>query len=445
MMLERLSERLQKTLRNLRGEGRVSERHIEEALREIRLAFLEADVNFRVVKEFVDGIRERALGQDVLMSLTPGQQVVKLVRDELVELLGRETVPLILGKTKPATILLVGLQGSGKTTSAGKLALWLTKSGRRPLLVSTDVYRPAAIDQLSIIGRAVEIPVFESESKDPVQLASEALQHCRNVGFDTLIVDTAGRLHIDNDLMDELGRIREKLRPVEVLLITDAMTGQDAVSSATEFNRRMELTGVVLTKMDGDARGGAALSIRSVAGTPIKFIGVGEKYEALEEFHPDRLAGRILGMGDVLSLIEKAEEAADEEQAREMLEKFSRDEFTLQDFLDQLKQIRKLGPLDQILGMLPQIGAFKGLDQVNVDEKQLSHVEAIIHSMTPRERVQYKLIDGSRRRRIALGSGRPVSEVNRLLKQYVQMRKMMKKMGGGMLGKRMPKLAWPFQ
>jgi len=443
-MLERLSERLQKTLRNLRGEGRVSERHIEEALREIRLALLEADVNFRVVKEFVAGIRERALGQDVLMSLTPGQQVVKLVRDELVELLGRETVPLSLGKTKPATILLVGLQGSGKTTSAGKLAMWLTKSGRRPLLVSTDVYRPAAIEQLSIIGRAVEIPVFETDSKDPVQLASEALQHCRNVGFDTLIVDTAGRLHIDNDLMDELDRIREALRPVEVLLITDAMTGQDAVSSATEFNRRMELTGVVLTKMDGDARGGAALSIRSVAGTPIKFIGVGEKYEAFEEFHPDRLAGRILGMGDVLSLIEKAEEAADEKQTREMLEKFSRDEFTLQDFLDQLKQIRKLGPLDQILGMLPQIGAFKGLDQVSVDEKQLSHLEAIIHSMTPKERAQYKLIDGSRRRRIALGSGRPVSEVNRLLKQYVQMRKMMKKMGGGILGKRMSKLAWPF-
>jgi len=443
-MLERLSERLQKTLRNLRGEGRVSERHIEEALREIRLALLEADVNFRVVKEFVAGIRERALGQDVLMSLTPGQQVVKLVRDELVELLGRETVPLSLGKTKPATILLVGLQGSGKTTSAGKLAMWLTKSGRRPLLVSTDVYRPAAIEQLSIIGRAVEIPVFETDSKDPVQLASEALQHCRNVGFDTLIVDTAGRLHIDNDLMDELDRIREALRPVEVLLITDAMTGQDAVTSATEFNRRMELTGVVLTKMDGDARGGAALSIRSVAGTPIKFIGVGEKYEAFEEFHPDRLAGRILGMGDVLSLIEKAEEAADEKQTREMLEKFSRDEFTLQDFLDQLKQIRKLGPLDQILGMLPQIGAFKGLDQVSVDEKQLSHLEAIIHSMTPKERAQYKLIDGSRRRRIALGSGRPVSEVNRLLKQYVQMRKMMKKMGGGILGKRMSKLAWPF-
>jgi len=443
-MLERLSERLQKTLRDLKGEGRVSERHIEAAVREIRLALLEADVNFKVVKEFVSGIKERALGQDVLNSLTPGQQVVKLVRDELVELLGRETVPLDFGKTRPSTLLLVGLQGSGKTTSAGKLAVRLSKTGRKPLMVSTDVYRPAAIEQLAIIGRAIDIPVFEGEEEDPIRLADQAFQHCRNVGFDTLIVDTAGRLHIDDGLMEELEQISAKLQPAEVLLVTDAMTGQDAVSSAAEFNRRMVLTGVVLTKMDGDARGGAALSIRSVAGTPIKFIGVGEKYDALEEFHPDRLAGRILGMGDVLSLIEKAEEVADEKQAEEMLKKLSRDEFTLQDFLDQLKQIRKLGPLDQILSMLPQMGAFKGLDQVKVDEKQLSHLEAIICSMTPKERAQYKLIDGSRRKRISRGSGRPVSEINRLLKQYVQMRKMMKKMGGGMLGKRMSKMGWPF-
>jgi len=416
-MLERLSERLQKTLRNLKGEGRVSERHIEEAVREIRLALLEADVNFKVVKEFVSGIKHRALGQEVLKSLTPGQQVVKLVRDELVDLLGREKSPLDLGKNRPATILLVGLQGSGKTTSAGKLALWLSRTGRRSLLVSTDVYRPAAIEQLSIIGRDIGIPVFESEEEDPVHLAVKALQHCRNTGFDALIVDTAGRLHVDDELMQELQSIRKSLQPVEVLLVSDAMTGQDAVSSAAEFNRRMELTGVILTKLDGDARGGAALSIRSVTGTPIKFVGVGEKYDALEEFHPDRLAGRILGMGDVLSLIEKAEEVADEEEAQRMLEKFSRDEFTLQDFLDQLKQIRKLGPLDQILGMLPQIGALKGLDQINIDEKQLSHVEAIILSMTPEERNHYKMINGSRRRRIAQGSGRPVSEVNRLLKQ----------------------------
>ena len=442
-MLERLSERLQRTLRNLKGEGRISERHIEEAVREIRLALLEADVNFKVVKSFVSEIKEKALGQDVLKSLTPGQQVIKLVRDELVELLGREAVSLSLAKPSPATILLVGLQGSGKTTTTGKLAMWLSKSGRQPLMVSTDVYRPAAIEQLAVIGRSIDIPVYEGQGSDPVQLAVGAQKHCRNVGFDTLIVDTAGRLHIDDDLMEELKLIRQHVKPNEVLLVSDAMTGQDAVNSAEEFNRRLDLTGVVLTKLDGDARGGAALSIRSVADTPIKFIGVGEKYDALEEFHPDRLAGRILGMGDVLTLIEKAEEAADEEQAREMLEKLGRDEFTLQDFLDQLKQLRKLGPLDQLLGMLPQMGALKGLDQVNVDEKQLAHLEAIICSMTPRERAQYKLIDGSRRRRIARGSGRPVSEVNRLLKQYVQMRKMMKKMTGGMLGKRLPKLSWP--
>jgi signal recognition particle subunit SRP54 len=443
-MLERLSERLQKTLRNLRGEGRVSERHIDEAVREIRLALLEADVNFRVVKDFVAQIKERALGQDVLKSLTPGQQVVKLVRDQLIELLGRDTVPISFGKTRPSVLMLVGLQGSGKTTSAGKLALRLSKTGQKPIMVSTDVYRPAAIEQLAIIGKAIEIPVFESDVEDPVQLATAALQHCRNVGFDTLVVDTAGRLHIDDALMDELQRLREVLEPAEILLISDAMTGQDAVNSAAEFNRRINLTGVILTKMDGDARGGAALSIRSVAGTPIKFVGVGEKYDALEEFHPDRLAGRILGMGDVLSLIERAEEAADEEQAQKLLEKMTRDEFTLQDFLDQLKQVRKLGPLDQILGMLPQMGAFKGLDQVKVDEKQLSHLEAIIQSMTPKERTHYKLIDGSRRRRIAKGSGRPVADVNRLLKQYVQMRKMMKKMGSGLLGKRTSKMGWPF-
>ena len=334
-MLERLSERLQKTLRNLKGEGRVSERHIEEAMRDIRLALLEADVNFKVVKEFVSEIQKRALGTDVLKSLTPGQQVIKLVRDELVELLGRETVPLVLGKSSPSTILLVGLQGSGKTTSAGKLAVKLSNVGRNPLMVSTDVYRPAAIEQLSVIAESIDIPVYESDGADPVQLAGEAKQYCRNKGFDTLIVDTAGRLHIDDELMDELEKIHQQVEPAEVLLVADAMTGQDAVNSAAEFNRRMDLTGVILSKMDGDARGGAALSIRSVTGTPIKFLGIGEKYDALEEFHPDRIAGRILGMGDVLTLIEKAEEAADEEQARAMLEKLTRDEFTLQDFLDQ--------------------------------------------------------------------------------------------------------------
>ena len=438
-MLDSLSSRLQQTLRNLKGEGRVSERHIQEAMREIRMALLEADVNFKVVKDFVGSLREKALGREVLESLTPGQQVVKVVRDELVDLLGRNPVPLEFKKQPPSVFMMVGLQGSGKTTTTGKLAAWLLKRGRRPLVVSTDVYRPAAIEQLSIIARAVKVPVFETESRDPVTIASEAWRHCRNMGYDSLIIDTAGRLHVDEALMDELERIRSEVDPQEILLVADAMTGQDAVNSASEFNRRMELTGAILTKLDGDARGGAALSIRAVAGTPIKFIGVGEKYDALESFHPDRLAGRILGMGDILTLIERAEEAADERQAEEVLEKIRKDQFTLEDFRDQLKQIRKLGPLEQVIGMLPQIGPLKGLDQLKVDEKQLSHFEAIISSMTPKERVHYKLIDGSRRKRIARGSGRPVSEVNRLIKQYIQARKMMKTMSKGLFGKALPK------
>jgi signal recognition particle subunit SRP54 len=441
-MFESLSERLQKTLRNLKGEGRVSDRHVQESMREIRMALLEADVNFKVVKEFVATLREKSLGRDVMKSLTPGQQVVKLVRDELVKLLGKEPSELAFKKLPPTPVVLVGLQGSGKTTSTGKLAKWLSGQGRRPLMVSTDVYRPAAIEQLRVIGDALELPVFESESRDPVQLAREAFAHSRNMGYDVLLVDTAGRLHIDDALMTELEQIRLELSAEEVLLVADAMTGQDAVNSAAEFNRRMKLSGVGLTKLDGDARGGAALSIRQVTGTPIKFIGVGEKYEALEVFHPDRLAGRILGMGDVLTLIEKAEGAADEEQARVVLEKIRRDEFTLGDFRDQLRQIRKLGPLDQVLGMLPQMGPLRGLDKVKIDEKQFAHLEAIINSMTPKERAKYKLINGSRRKRIAKGSGRPVSEVNRLLKQFIQTRKMMKSVSKGFMGKKFPKLGW---
>lgn len=441
-MFESLSERLQKTLRNLKGEGRVSDRHVQESMREIRMALLEADVNFKVVKEFVATLKEKSLGQDVMKSLTPGQQVVKLVRDELVELLGKEPSELAFKKLPPTPVILVGLQGSGKTTSTGKLAKWLSGQGRRPLMVSTDVYRPAALEQLRVIGEALALPVFESDSRDPVQLAREAFAHSRNMGYDVLLVDTAGRLHIDDALMTELEQIRLELSAEEVLLVADAMTGQDAVNSAAEFNRRMKLSGVVLTKLDGDARGGAALSIRQVTGTPIKFIGVGEKYEALEVFHPDRLAGRILGMGDVLTLIEKAEGAADEEQARVVLEKIRRDEFTLGDFRDQLRQIRKLGPLDQVLGMLPQMGPLRGLDKVKIDEKQFAHLEAIINSMTPKERAKYKLINGSRRKRIAKGSGRPVSEVNRLLKQFIQTRKMMKSVSKGFMGKKFPKLGW---
>jgi len=441
-MFESLSERLQKTLRNLKGEGRVSDRHVQESMREIRMALLEADVHFKVVKEFVASLKEKALGEDVLKSLTPGQQVVKLVRDELVELLGKEPSELEFKKVPPTPIVLVGLQGSGKTTSTGKLAQWLSRQGRRPLMVSTDVYRPAALDQLRVIGEALELPVFESESRDPVQLAKEAFAHSRNMGFDVLLVDTAGRLHIDDALMTELEQIRRELSAEEVLLVADAMTGQDAVNSAAEFNRRMQLSGVILTKLDGDARGGAALSIREVTGTPIKFIGVGEKYEALEVFHPDRLAGRILGMGDVLTLIEKAEGVADEEQARVVMDKIRRDEFTLADFRDQLRQIRKLGPLEQVLGMLPKMGPLRGLDKVKIDEKQFAHLEAIINSMTPKERASYKVINGSRRKRIAKGSGRPVSEVNRLVKQFIQTRKMMKSVSKGFLGKKLPKLGW---
>jgi signal recognition particle subunit SRP54 len=443
-MFESLSDKLQKVLKDLKGEGRVSERHIEESMRQIRIALLEADVNFKVVKEFVTRVKEKALGQDVMKSLTPGQQVVKIVRDELVELLGSQAVPVQYAKVPPTVIMMVGLQGSGKTTTTGKLALWLSKNGRRPLMVSTDVYRPAAIEQLSVIGRAINLPVFAPEGvNEAVERARRSLVQARNTGYDTLLIDTAGRLHVDEPLMQELARMKELLDPREILLVADAMTGQDAVNSAGQFDQRLSLTGVVLTKMDGDARGGAALSIKSVTGKPIKFVGVGEKYDALEIFHPDRVAGRILGMGDVLSLIEKAEEAVDEEDAEAMLQKLRRDQFTLEDFREQLRQVRRLGPLEQILGMLPQMGPFKGIDKLKVDEKQLSPVEAIINSMTPRERLYYKIIDGSRRKRIAQGSGRPVSEVNRLLKQYMQARKMMKQVGRGFLGKRLPKLNFP--
>jgi signal recognition particle subunit SRP54 len=444
-MLESLSTKLQKVLRDLKGEGRVSDRHIEESMREIRIALLEADVNFKVAKDFIARIKEKSLGQEVINSLTPGQQVVKIVRDELIELFGRESVGLGFAKVPPTVVMMVGLQGSGKTTTTGKLALWLKKGGRRPLVASTDVYRPAAIEQLAVVARDVGVPVFEDSTlKDPVALSRKALLQARNVGYDVLLIDTAGRLHIDETLMQELQHIQSTVEPKEILLVADAMTGQDAVNSAKEFDQRLQLSGVILSKMDGDARGGASLSITSITGKPIKFIGVGERYEALEVFHPDRMAGRILGMGDVLGLIERAEEAVDEAQAEAMIKKLRRDEFTLDDFRDQLRQVRKLGPLQQVLGMLPQTGPFKGLDKVQVDEKQLLHVEAIINSMTPRERANYKIIDGSRRKRISRGCGRPVSEVNRLLKQYMQARKMMKQMSQGFLGKKLPKLNFPF-
>ncbi len=439
-MFEGLSDRLQAILRDLKGEGRISERHLDDALREIRLALLEADVSFRVVKQFIARVREKALGQDVLKSLTPGQQIVKIVRDELIELLGTEPSKLEFSKVSPSVILLVGLQGSGKTTTAGKLARWLVKNGRRPLLVSTDVYRPAALNQLQVVGRAVEVPVFDTTSRDVVERARQAVRHSRNTGFDTLLVDTAGRLHVDDALMEELEKLDEEMQPSEILLVADAMTGQDAVNSAGEFSRRIRLTGVILTKLDGDARGGAALSIRSVAQVPIKFIGVGEKYDALEVFHPSRLAGRILGMGDVLTLIEKAEETADREASEALLRRLKRNEFTLDDFRTQLQQVRKLGSLEQILGMLPQVGPLKGMKDVHLEEKRLVHYDAILSSMTPAERRNPKLINGSRRARIARGSGRPVSEVNQLLREFQQARKMLHNLGNGKLSRKLLQL-----
>ncbi|MBI4445543.1 MAG: signal recognition particle protein [Acidobacteria bacterium] len=436
-MLENLSTKLQKVLKDLKGEGRISEQHIDESMREIRVALLEADVNFKVVKDFISRVREKALGQEVLRSLTPGQHLVKIVRDELVELLGGSSQGLHFAMLPPTVILMVGLQGSGKTTTTGKLALWLRSKGRRPAMVSTDVYRPAAIEQLSVIGRALDLPVFEDVSaKTALERAQRSLNYARNTGFDVLLVDTAGRLHIDEELMLELEQMKSLLQPREILLVADAMTGQDAVNSAADFNRRLDLSGVILTKMDGDARGGAALSIKAITGKSIKFIGVGEKYDAIEPFHPDRMAGRILGMGDVLSLIEKAEAAVDEKQARELLEKMRKDEFTLEDFRDQLRQIRKLGPLENLLSMIPGMGQLKN---VAIDEKELNHIEAIINSMTPGERLNHRLINGSRRKRIARGSGRPVSEVNRLLKQYMQARDMMKSASKRFLGKRLPR------
>lgn len=440
-MLENLSTKLQRILRDLKGEGRISQKHVDDAMREIRIALLEADVHFKVVKEFVSRVRQKALGQEVLRSLTPGQQVIGIVRDELVALFGKEAVALNLAKVPPTVLLMVGLQGSGKTTTTGKLAVWMRNRGHHPLMVSTDVYRPAAREQLSIIGKTTDLPVFEETTVgDPADLASKALAHSRNSGFDVLLIDTAGRLHIDHTLMNELERIRVKVRPEEILLVADAMTGQDAVNSARDFDEKLNLTGVILTKMDGDARGGASLSIKTVTGKPIKFVGVGEKYDALEVFHPGRVAGRILGMGDVLSLIERAEEAVEEKNAAEMLEKMRREEFTLDDFRDQLRQVRKLGPLEEVLGMLPQFG---GLGKVKVDEKQLLHLEAIISSMTPKERINYKIIRGSRRKRIALGSGRPVTEVNRLLKQFLEARKMVKQVSKGFFGKKLPKFNFP--
>jgi signal recognition particle subunit SRP54 len=433
-MFESLSNRLQDVFRQIRGEGRLTEETVELALREIRMALLEADVNFKVVKAFIDRVRDRAVDQDVLKSLTPDQQVVRIVRDEMLALFGDAQGGLPASADRPRVIMLLGLQGSGKTTTSAKLGRWLAKQGRHPILVSTDVRRPAAIQQLSVVGKQAGVRVHDPAGEvDPVRRAAGALTEARNSGFDVVIVDTAGRLHIDDDLMDELQAIKAAVKPVDQLFVADAMTGQDAIKSAGEFNRRIGVTGVVLSKMDGDARGGAALSVVSVVGVPIAFVGSGERLQDLEPFHADRVVSRVLGMGDVLSLIEKAEEAVSMEDAARLEDKIRRDDFTLEDFRDQLRTIRKMGPLEQILGMIPGIGgAMKELkaQKQQVDEKQMARVEAIINSMTAKERRNHQIINGQRRKRIAKGSGTTVEEVNRLLKQFIQMKKMLKAVGG---------------
>lgn len=441
-MFESLSDKLKKVLKDLRGESRLTPEHLDLAMREIRIALLEADVNFKVVKDFVERVKSKAVGQEVMQQLSPGQQVIKIVNDEMISMLGGTSSRLLFTSRRPNSVMIVGLQGSGKTTSTGKLSKWLYKNqNRNPLLVSVDVYRPAARNQLSVIGKAVNIPVFEGEGlNDPLELVKAARLHCEQVGFDTLMIDTAGRLHIDDELMNELQRIKTEMQPVETLFVADAMTGQDAVKSAKEFHDRVGISGVILTKMDGDARGGAALSINEVIGQPIKFVGVGEKYDALEPFYPDRIVSRILGMGDVLSLIEKVQQEVDEEKALELQEKMERNAFTLEDFRDQLSQMKKLGSLESLLSMLPG-DMFAGMPKMTPEmtaqmESEMKRTEAIINSMTLKEREDHLILGPSRRRRIAMGSGTKVKDVDNLLKQYVQMKNMMQQMmgGEGMLG-----------
>ena len=450
-MFENLQEKLQRAFKSLRGQAKLTEENIDEALREIRLALLEADVNFKVVKELVDRIRAKAVGQEVLTALSPGEQVIKIVRDELVETLGHDTARMKFASQPPTVILMAGLQGSGKTTTSGKLANWLKNGGHRPLLVSVDVYRPAAREQLKVVALAIKAQIYEGEVGEAntatvERLVKEARREAIVSGCDVLIVDTAGRLHIDDQLMDEMQSLKKLLNPSEILFIADAMTGQDAVRSADEFHKKLSLTGVVLTKMDGDARGGAALSIRQVTGQPIKFIGVGEKYDALEPFHPDRIVSRILGMGDILSLIERAESQIDKKKAQEMATRaLTGDGFSLEDFRDQLRQVKKMGSMKSLMGMLPSIGPFSGLQKAadDVDEKQINRVEAIINSMTTYERNHHEVINGNRRKRIARGSGTSVQEVNNLLRQYAQMKKMFKQMGKPSFARRLAGMKLP--
>jgi signal recognition particle subunit SRP54 len=429
-MFDQLSGRLQKVMKFLRGEGKITEKNMAEALKMIRMTFLEADVNYRVVKDFEQKIRVKALDQKVLMSLSPAQQVIKIVRDELTSIFGQEAKKLEFSGSPPSIFMLVGLQGSGKTTTCGKLAKWVLNFRKNPLLVSFDLKRPAAQDQLKMITKTLNLPFYEM-TKDQMDFPSDALKellkHTRNGGYDPLIVDTAGRLHVDEELMQELRMVKDILNPVELIYVGDSMTGQDAVKSAQLFEEKIGLTSIILTKLDGDARGGAALSIVSVTGRPIKFMGIGEKFDKLEVFHPDRMASRVLGMGDILSLVEKAEEKADLEEAEALARKLKKDELTFEDFKKQLVQMKKVGSLSQFLSHLPQGGPFKGLSKLSIDDKKILHFEAIINSMTGQERENPKIINGSRRSRIAKGSGRPVSEVNQLLKQFAEMKKMMKK------------------
>ncbi|MCM2985229.1 signal recognition particle protein [Bacillus safensis] len=438
MAFEGLADRLQQTISKIRGKGKVSEQDVKEMMREVRLALLEADVNFKVVKDFVKKVSERAVGQEVMKSLTPGQQVIKVVKEELTELMGGEESKIAVAKKSPTVIMMVGLQGAGKTTTTGKLANLLRKKhNRKPMMVAADIYRPAAIQQLQTLGKQLDMPVFSlGDQLSPVEIAKQAIEKAKEEHHDYVILDTAGRLHIDEELMDELQQVKEVANPEEIFLVVDSMTGQDAVNVAKSFNEQLGLTGVVLTKLDGDTRGGAALSIRAVTNTPIKFAALGEKLDAIEPFHPERMASRILGMGDVLTLIEKAQANVDQDKAKELEQKMRTMSFTLDDFLEQLGQVRNMGPLDELIQMMPGAGKMKGLKNVQVDEKQLNHIEAIIKSMTTEEKEQPEVINASRRKRIAKGSGTSVQEVNRLLKQFDEMKKMMKQMTNMSKGKK---------